>query len=36
MEVYHVVSPAMTWTIQGVDTVVISGGGQADDALYVS
>ena len=34
VEVYHVVSPAMTRTIQGVDTVVISGGGQADDGLY--
>ena len=34
VEVYHVVSPEMTWTIQGVDTVVIAGGGQANDGLY--
>ena len=34
VEVYHVVSPETAWTIQGVDTVVIAGGGQANDGLY--
>ena len=34
LDVYHVVSPEMTWTIDSVDTVVISAGGQADDGLY--
>ena len=34
VEVYHVVSPAMTWRIEPVDTVVIAGGGQANDGLY--
>ena len=34
VEVYHVVNPAKTWRIESVDTVVIAGGGQADDGLY--
>ena len=32
--VYHVVNPEITRTIESVDTVVIAGGGQANDALY--
>ena len=34
VEVYHVVSPEITWRIEPVDTVVIAGGGQANDGLY--
>ena len=34
LDVYHVVNPDMTWTIDSVDTVVISAGGQASDGLY--
>ena len=34
VEVYHVVNPAKTWRIESVDTVVIAGGGQANDGLY--
>ena len=34
VDVYHVVNPEITRTIESVDTVVISGGGQANDGLY--
>ena len=34
VEVYHVVNPEITRTIESVDTVVIAGGGQAVDGLY--
>ena len=34
LDVYHVVSPEITRTIESVDTVVIAAGGQANDALY--
>ena len=34
VEVYHVVNPEITRTIESVDTVVISAGGQASDGLY--
>ncbi len=34
VDVYHIVSPSMTRTIESVDTVVMAAGGQADDALY--
>ena len=34
LDVYHVVDPEITRTIESVDTVVIAAGGQADDALY--
>ena len=34
MDVYHVVNPEITRTIESVDTVVISAGGQANDGLY--
>ncbi len=34
LEVYHVVSPENTWTIDSVDTVVIAAGGQVEDGLY--
>ena len=34
VDVYHVVNPEITRTIESVDTVVISAGGQANDALY--
>ncbi len=34
LEVYHVVSPDLTWTIESVDTVVLAAGGQANDGLY--
>ena len=34
VEVYHVVNPEITRTIESVDTVVISAGGQANDGLY--
>ena len=34
VDVYHVVNPEITRTIESVDTVVISAGGQANDTLY--
>ena len=34
VDVYHVVNPEITRTIESVDTVVISAGGQANDGLY--
>ena len=34
VDVYHVVNPEITWTIDSVDTVVLSAGGQANDGLY--
>ena len=34
LDVYHVVSPENTWTIDSVDTVVISAGGQVEDGLH--
>ena len=34
VEVYHVVTPETTRTIDSVDTVVIAAGGQANDGLY--
>ena len=34
LDVYHVVSTENTWTIDSVDTVVISAGGQVEDGLY--
>ena len=34
VEVYHVVNPETTRTIESVDTVVIAAGGQAVDGLY--
>jgi len=34
VEVYHVVNPEITRTIESVDTVVIAAGGQANDGLY--
>ena len=34
VDVYHVVNPDIARTIQPVDTVVISAGGQAIDGLY--
>lgn len=36
VDVYHVVSRAVTRTIQPVDTVVMAAGGQADTGLYQS
>ncbi|MFQ5934233.1 MAG: FAD-dependent oxidoreductase, partial [Dehalococcoidia bacterium] len=36
VEVYHVVYPLKTWTIDSVDTVVMATGGQVNDALYQS
>ena len=36
VDVYHVVSPSVTRTIQSVDTVVMAAGGQANDELYNS
>ena len=34
VDVYHVVNPEITRTIQSVDTVVMATGDQADDRLY--
>jgi pyruvate/2-oxoglutarate dehydrogenase complex dihydrolipoamide dehydrogenase (E3) component len=34
VDVYHVVNPETTRTIESVDTVVIAAGGQANDGLY--
>ena len=34
VEVYHVVNPDITRTIESVDTVVMATGGKANDALY--
>jgi 2,4-dienoyl-CoA reductase-like NADH-dependent reductase (Old Yellow Enzyme family)/thioredoxin reductase len=34
VEVYHVVNPEITRTIESVDTVVLAAGGQANDGLY--
>ena len=34
MDVYHVVNPEITRTIDSVDPVVLSVGGQANDGLY--
>ena len=34
VEVYHVVNPEITRTIESVDTVVMAAGGQAKDGLY--
>ena len=34
VEVYHVVNPEITRSIESVDTVVMATGGQANDALY--
>ena len=34
VEVYHVVNPEITRTIESVDTVVTAAGGKANDALY--
>ncbi|MEE8290489.1 MAG: hypothetical protein V3R80_03325, partial [Candidatus Tectomicrobia bacterium] len=34
VEVYHVVNPAITRTIESVDTVVMATGGKANDGLY--
>ena len=34
VDVYHVVNPEITRTIQSVDTVVMATGGQANDGLY--
>ena len=36
VQVYHVVHPLETRTIQSVDTVVLAAGGQAENALYRS
>ena len=36
VDVYHVVNPSVTRTIQSVDTVVMAAGGQANDGLYNS
>ena len=36
VDVYHVVYPQATRTIESVDTVVMAGGGQANTALYDS
>ena len=36
VDVYHVVHPLATRTIESVDTVVMAGGGQANTALYDS
>ena len=36
VDVYHVVNPTVTRTIQSVDTVVMAAGGQANDGLYRS
>ena len=36
VDVYHVVNPSVTRTIQPVDTVVMAAGGQANDGLYKS
>ena len=34
VEVYHVVNPEITRTIESVDTVVMAAGGKANDGLY--
>ena len=34
VDVYHVVNPEITRTIESVDTVVLNAGGQANDGLY--
>ena len=34
VDVYHVVNPEITRTIESVDTVVMATGGQANDGLY--
>jgi 2,4-dienoyl-CoA reductase-like NADH-dependent reductase (Old Yellow Enzyme family)/NADPH-dependent 2,4-dienoyl-CoA reductase/sulfur reductase-like enzyme len=34
VDVYHVVNPEITRTIESVDTVVLAAGGQANDGLY--
>ena len=34
VDVYHVVNPEITRTIESVDTVVMTAGGQANDGLY--
>ena len=34
LDVYHIVSPDITWSIEPVDTVVVVGGGQVNDTLY--
>jgi len=34
VEVYHVVNPEITTTIESVDTVVMATGGKANDGLY--
>ena len=36
VDVFHVVNPSVTRTIQSVDTVVMAAGGQANDELYNS